>query len=390
MFTLLHDHRYRLLWLASSAANIARWMDTAALGWLVIELTNRPQLLGLAVVARFAPTMVFGIFAGALADRFHPGKIFSAIQSANLASALALALLFGTAWAVDGPVKRVVLYAFAGPQRVTSAVSLESLSMLGSKMVGPLVAGVLLSRGGAAGYYTVLAGVYVVGLLLTVRLYPHVSPVSPKMEWQSLAGSIVAGLRDAWRHPTIRTLLLITLVFNALVMPYQQMLPVLARNVLGLGPEQFGLLFTLDGLGALVAAVVIGSRRTSVPYRRWFAMAATFTAAFVVALALSRRFALALLIQFMLGTVESTFGMMQGSILLLTAPAGARGRMQGILSTCIGTMPLGALALGFTIGQFGVAAAIAGHAALGLLLMLPLAVERRAQVSRTPAEGRQA
>ncbi len=384
----LREPSFRILWLAGFCVNVGRWLDFLVLGWLVLELTDSPFLVGLAAFCRQAPMMALGLFAGVLADRINRGRLMIAVQVVNLGSALVLALLFGlgrgelwhllvleivigAAWAVDFPSRRTVLYTLVGPGRLANAFSLESVSMQGTKMIGPLLGGVLLTSVGPVGGYVVLATLYLIALCLVVALNRRERlPVAGATE--SVLASLVSGLREVRARPTILAVLAITVLMNMLIFPYQQMLPVFARDVLAVGPVLLGVLVAADGLGALLGALAVAARRGFTGHRQVFAGGSLVAATLVIALALSPWFLITLPLQFVIGIAESGFGTMQSTLILLDAPERARGRVMGILSTCIGTQPLGTLWLGFASSQIGAPVATAASAALGLALLLPL------------------
>ena len=396
----LHDSHYRLLWLAGFFVNTARWLDFLVLGWVALELTNSPLMVGLAAFCRSAPMMALGLFAGLLADRFHRGRLLVLVQMLNLIAACALALLFGTgiggfwhligldlvlgvAWAIDFPSRRTVLYTLVGPGRLANAVSLESASMQGTKMIGPLAGGVLLAWVGPSGCYLALAALFLGALLLVLALTRRVRLASASVA-ESVVASVVTGFREVCARPTIVAVLAITIVMNVLVFPYQQMLPVFARDVLVVGPELLGLLIAADGLGALTGALVVASRRSLTGHRRIFAGGSLLAATLVVGLALSPWYFVSLPLQFVIGIAESGFGTMQSTLILLDAPERARGRVMGILSVCIGTQPLGSLWTGFATSHVGAPTATA----LGALFALALIAAMCARIAVTPARDR--
>jgi MFS family permease len=403
MFHAFTDPRYRLLWLAGLCVNVARWMDTLVLGWLVLELTGSPFLVGVAAFCRMAPMMVLGLFAGVLVDRFNRARLMILVQALNLACAVALALLFGSgsgsywhllaiealfgiSWVIDFPNRRTLLYTLVGPGRLANAISLETLSMQGSKIAGPVLGGVMLANLGPAPCYVVLAGLYVAALLLLSLLGRRVTfPATATSE--SVIASLRAGVRDVWAQPAILAVLGITVLMNMLVFPYQQMLPVFARDVLMVGPELLGLLLAADGLGALAGSLWVASRRSFSAHRQVFAAGSLAAATLIICLSFSPWYLLALPIQFLIGIGESGFGTMQSTIILLAAPERVRGRAMGILSACIGTQPLGTLWLGYAAGQFGAPLATATCAALGLILMLPVALKMMATASARPLQA---
>ncbi|MDP8924021.1 MAG: MFS transporter [Chloroflexota bacterium] len=395
----LHEPRFRRLWLAGLFVNVGRWLDFLVLGWLAYSLTGSPFMVGLAAFCRFAPMIVLGLFAGLLIDRFHRGRLIVGVQCVNLVVALMLALLFGAgvgelwhlivletvlgiAWAVDFPSRRAVLFTLVGSKRVTNAVSLESVSMQGTKIIGPLLGGVLLARIGPAAAYLILALLYGAALFLTVTLVRRVALPAPGGTGESIVGSLASGFAEARSQPAILGVLLITVWMNFLVFPYQQIMPVFARDVLHVGPEQLGLLVAAGGFGTLVAALWIAARRDFTAHRQVFVGGSMLSGVMVVLQAFSPGYELSLLIQFVIGLGDAGFGTMQSTIILLSAHERARGRVLGILSVCIGTNPLGALWLGLATTYIGAPAAFGAGAALALLLMAPVATRMVAGAQR--------
>lgn len=395
----LQDAHFRRLWLAGLCVNVGRWIDFLVLGWLVLEITGSPFMVGLAAFFRFAPMIVVGLFAGVLIDRLPRGRVLVAVQASNLSVALLLAILFGTghgslwvlialetvmgiAWAIDFPSRRTVLFTLVGTRRVTNAVSLESVSMQGTKIVGPVLGGVMLAQLGAAWCYLLLAGLYVVALVLTTSLVRRVSlPVGPRVDESILAG-LATGFREAREQPAIRGVLIITIIMNGLVFPYQQIMPVFARNVLDVGPELLGLLVAAGGVGNLVGALWTAGRRDFKAHRQVFVAGSMMAAVLVLVQSFSPSYLTALPIQFAIGIGESGFSTMQSTIVLLAAHERTRGRVLGILSVCIGTNPIGALGVGLISTFVGAQVAFGMSAALALVLMAPTGLRLVSEGSR--------
>jgi predicted MFS family arabinose efflux permease len=288
----------------------------------------------------------------------------------------------GVMWAIDFPVRRTVLVTLVGSQRVTNAVSLESLASQGSKMIGPVLAGLLLASVGPIGCYALLVGLYAAALGLVGDLARHVALPAPGRGEPLLAGA-AAGVREALAHPGIRSVLAITVIMNSLVFPYQHILAVFARDVLATGPERLGVLVAADGCGALIGALIIAGWRGLTAHGLIFIGASLGTATLVLGFALSPWYALSLGLVFLIGAADSGFGSMQSTIVLLAAPEHARGRIMGILLACIGTGPLGALWIGFFAGRVGAPTAAAVGAVTAVVLMLTLPVASR-MLTRDP------
>jgi MFS family permease len=365
-------------------------MDLVTLGWLALELTGSAFMVGLAAFARTAPLMVVGPFGGVIADRVPRGRVLLAAQAAGAATAVALAgifasgaggyaalatleIVFGCVWALDFPARRTALYTILGPDRVAQAVSLETVSMQLAKMVGPVAAGLVLARLGPATCFATMAGVYATGLLVSVRLGgrlggPHERPAV------SVIASLRVGLEAAWSRPTVRAVLLATIAMNVLYFPYQHMLPVVARDVLVVGPTALGALVAADGCGALLGALVIASRYGDlVRQRTLFAAAIVISPVLLTVMAGSSWLPASVALLVVMGAAESSFATMQSTLVLLSAPEDTRGGTMGILSACIGTQPVGTLAIGLLAATVGVSAAFTANALVALAVIVPLA-----------------
>jgi predicted MFS family arabinose efflux permease len=182
------------------------------------------------------------------------------------------------------------------------------------------------------------------------------------------------GLQAAWASPTVRAVLLVTIAMNTLFFPYQPMLPVFARDVLAVGPVALGALVAADGFGALLGALAIAARRGRRAHRTIFGTAVLVAPVLLVALAGLRWFPACILLMVVIGVAESGFATMQSTLVLLSAPERVRGGAMGILSACIGTQPLGTLAIGLLAASVGAPLAFAVNAAAALLVIVPLAV----------------
>ena len=388
MVGVFREPSFRRLWASGLCVNAARSMDLVALGWLALQLTGSPFMVGLAAFARAAPLMVVGPFTGIVADRVPRGRILFVAQSTGVLTALALAVtfasgaggywplvalevVFGLVWALDFPARRTALYALLGAPQVAQAVSLETVSMQLAKMVGPLAAGICLARLGPAACFALMAVVYGAGLVFSSGLGRQLGgPGAPAPG----AASMRAGLRVAWSTPTVRAVLLVTIAMNTLFFPYQHMLPVFARDVLALGPAGLGALVAADGGGALLGALAIASRHGQFGHRVLFGAAVLVAPVLLVALSGARWLPLCVALLVVMGVAESGFAAMQSTLVLLSAPERARGGAMGILSACIGTQPLGTLAIGLLAASFGAPVAFAVNAAAALVVIVPLAV----------------
>ena len=387
--TVLNDADYRRLWVSGLCFNVTRWMDLVAVGWLALQLTGSPFMVGVAAFARSAPLMILGPIAGIVADRVSRGHLILITQAGGAVAAVTLAtlfatghgdywflvaveLVFGALWSLDFPARRTVLFSLLGASRVAQAVSLETVSMQLAKMAGPLVAGVCLARLGATSCYVVMSVVALTGVFVSLGLRHRIETPAPART-ASLRETLGHGLRAAWYSPIARAVLLVTIAINMLLFPYQHMLAVFAQNVLAGGPGTLGALVAADGVGALLGALAIAAFHGRLAHARLFASAVLIAPLILIAFAASRTLALSLALMFLIGVVESGFAAMQSTLVLLSAPAHARGGAMGILSACIGTQPIGTLAIGALAGSIGAPGAFAVHAVAAFAVIAPIA-----------------
>ena len=365
-------------------------MDLITLGWLALQLTGSPFMVALAAFARSAPMMLVGPFGGIIADRTPRGRVLAATQSVGAATALVLAILFashlggygvlvaleivfGALWAVDFPARRTALYTILGAGRVAQAVSIETVSMQIAKMIGPLAAGICLAGIGPVACFTLMAALYGMGLLASAPLRGRLGGASSGAPG-SIGESLRAGLEAAWTLPTVRTVLLATIAMNTLFFTYQHMLPVFARDVLRVGPAGLGLLVAADGLGALVFAFMIATGRGFFADRTLFAVAIVAGPVLLVALSGLSWLPGCLALLVVMGAAESSFAAMQSTLVIVNAPERVRGGVMGILSACIGTQPIGTLAIGLVTAGIGVSLAFTANALVSLAALVPLAI----------------
>ena len=387
---ILREHAYRRLWISGFCINTARWMDLVVLGWIALQITGSPFMVGLAVFVRSAPMIALGPFAGVVADRLHRGRVLLFTQSLGIATALALSLLFATGhggywplvglemlfgvlWALDFPSRRTALYSLVGAGRVATAISLETVSMQLAKMIGPVLAGVGLAKIGPVACFGAMAVLYAMGLSVSLGLGSRIGG-TVRRATTSVTASLGAGVLAAWQEPTVRAVLVITVLMNVLLFPYQHMLAVFSRDVLGAGPEWLGALVAADGLGSLLGALTIASRRGFVAHRRLFVSAVLVAPLLLIAFTGARWRWVCVGLLVVIGFAESGFATMQSTLVLLAAPEERRGGAMGILSACIGTQPLGTLWLGFLATGIGVAPAMAVNSLLAFLAIAPVAV----------------
>jgi MFS family permease len=372
------------VWTGSMFWYSARWMDLFVLQWQVLVMTDSAFQVSLVGFYRMAPMFAFGLLTGVMADRFDRRTVLLAAQLWNAVASAGIGLLIltgslalwhlavlvtalGFSWALDLPSRRSYIYDMIGPRRVVNAMALDHVGMDGAKMLGPILGGLLWPVIGAGGCLLVLAAGYLVNFCLYLGLPP--APPLRAAGTGSVLRNLGEGLNYVWRSPVVRGVVVVTLVMNLLGFPYQHMVPVIAKRVLGLGPQLTGLLLAADGLGAFSASLVVASRRHVRRKGRLFTSGAVLLMTAVMLFSFSGWYLLSFALLFLAGVGIACFATMQSSLVLTSASDAMRGRAMGVLMLAIGFGPLGALQIGVVASAVGASMAVAVSAGAGVLVL---------------------
>ena len=389
-FDAFHNPGYRLLWPAYLFANISRWMQLTMLAWLVLELTDSPLRVALVGFSGMSPMLFLGMVGGVLADRVDRRRLILASQVASLLAAVAMAavlllgvehywhaylvmMVSGIGWALDMPSRRALLPDLMGRSGVTNAVALDSVAMHCSLLLGPMLAGTLISLVDVSGGYLVVTSFYLAAVLLirAVKL-----PGPPKRYGQpaNIVGNLIEGFRYVRGNNVLLATVWVTVFMNLLMFPYVQMVPVIAKETLEVGPGLMGVLMGASGFGALLGAVLIASRGGITHHGRFYLGGSLLALVALMAFSLSTWYTVSLPILVILGLGTAGFGTMQATITMLVSSEEMRGRALGVISLAIGVGPLGAVITGAVASAYGAPFAIGLNAAIGLALLVTVGV----------------
>jgi MFS family permease len=275
---VLRHRNFRLFLIGQTLSLIGTWMQTMAQGWLALELTNSAFLVGLVATASSIPILLFTMPAGAIVDRSDKLKIVRLAQVAFLVEAstlwaltathritieslLALAFLGGLIASIEIPARQAMMIDLVGRDDLPDAIALNSSGFNLARVVGPAIAAAVIARLGiawcfflnAASFVAVLAGLFM------MRLPPFVPQRNRTSPWQG----VVQVLRYIRRTREVRSLMLMVTVYSILGAPVLALMPVVAREMFGLGAGGYGLLLSFLGIGGLTGALglaAIGER----------------------------------------------------------------------------------------------------------------------------------
>ena len=374
------------------------------LSWFVLDRTDSAFSVGLVGFFGMVPFLVLGIFGGYLADVLDRKLLIAVTQFLNLISAVIMCVLLsldiveywyayiaiiipGLGWSLDMPSRRSLIMDIMGPQGLTNGVALDSVGMHISKMIGPALAGALIAFTGVQGSYILLSVVMAVGCLLFLKVS---QPDRPNQIAKSkisggttsdLAGSserklmrevfsnLAEGFKYAFSSQTIVAVIVITVFMNLLLFPYMQMVTVVSKNILFVGPLLMGILMASDGLGALVGSTLIASRNKMVYHGRIYLYGSILSLIALMVFSMSSWYLVSLPLLLILGIGTSGFGTMQSAIVLLVSRPELRGRALGVVTLAIGAGPIGSLVVGAVSEWIGPANALLFNSIIGLVLV---------------------
>jgi predicted MFS family arabinose efflux permease len=384
----LRHRDFRVFFAGQAVALVGSWMQQVAQAWLVLSLTNSPLRLGLVGSLNFLPILLFALVGGAVADRLPKRRLLVmtqtllGCQTLTLAALIVtgrvrywhvcvLALVWGIANTVDLPVRQAFVVELAGRADVTSAVALNSAAFNLARIVGPAAAGLLIARAGVAPAYFINASAFVVVIVTLLFVRARGAP-APRPIDTTLGHEIREGVAYALRTRRIVILLAILFVISITVFNFSIYVPLLARQVLGRGPEGFGLLMASVGVGAVGGALTLGALRA--PSLPLLFVTGFLSCVGLVIMSVVHRFDVAAIALFALGWISVMVVAGCQVALQLAAPDRLRGRIMS-LHTFIygGVFPFGAFTVGSISERWGVSSAygiagVFGLSALSLVL----------------------
>jgi MFS family permease len=380
-FRSLGIRNFRLFFSGQLVSQIGNWLTLIAQTLLVLELTGSGVALGLLAAAQFGPVLLFGAFAGLVADRSDKRKLLIAVQTFAMAQSFALgALAFmdsppvwaiyvvaafgGLATAFDNPARRSFVVEMVPETEVTNAVSLNSALMTGSRVIGPALGGLLVTTVGFGWAFWIDGLTYLAVIAGLRRIDPAVLRAAPVQARGK--GQVRAGLRYALSVPELRVPLIMMAVIGTLAFNFQTVLPLLVTRDLGGSTLTFSLLMSVVSLGSLAGALA-AARRQDLSVQLVSLAAAAFGASMLV-LATVPNQPLAFVVGVALGITSITFMTTSTAIVQLRSNPTMRGRVLALQAIVfLGSTPIGGPIVGAISERFGAryALVLGGLAALG-------------------------
>ncbi len=386
----LRHRQFRLLWFGHSFTSMAFWMDQVARGWLIYELTDSALQLGLVRGVQAIPTLLLSPVAGTAADRYSRKLQILVAQGIDGLMFVALALLIFTGeiqpWHVyatafgmaivqpfQQPARAAMIADVVPLSHLTNAIGLNSIIFNVARSTGPALAGVLIATFGTGGAYATQAVFYALATIWTVRLRPvESSSRGHSGHGVSFGQSIIEGWKFSWKNETVRTALLVVMFASLFIAPFVTLLPIFARDILGVGATGQGLLLTAMGVGALVTAVIIAFFGDRMPRGIYMLGGVALFGLSVVAFAASPWFQLSMALMVIVGFANVCSHALVQTVIQTYSPSEFRGRAIAVFHMSNVVMTLGSMLIGALATLWGAQWAMAWMGAAGALAMLAL------------------
>jgi len=376
---------YRWLLASNITFFLALHGQAVVRSWLTFELTGSKLALGQVAAAVAIPMLLMAPFGGVIADRMARRGLIHAAQAAVLASELTLlwllvterlqfwhllcgTVVMGLAFPVNLPARAALTVTIIGREGLTSAMAIAMGAMSATRVLGPLVSGILIDLVGVEGAYAFGAMLYLLAMLLLLGVPADRAPAAPAGGRGSVFADMGEGFRYLFGNRVMRVLLPFSLVPLFLAMPAQQLMVVFAEDIWNVGSSGFGVLQGMSGVGGVAGAILVA--RTKSTRRLPTMMISGLGFAVLLALfALSPWFWPAVVLVMLGFTAAAVFGTLNNSAIQLLIPDNVRGRISSIMMMSVSLPLLGTLPVGALADHVGAPTAVAGACTVCVLVL---------------------
>ena len=395
-FSSMHVSRnFRLFFVGQPISVTGTWVNWTAGAVLVLKLTDSGIALGIEAALLFLPVLLFGVWAGSVADRFDKRRILvwsnagyavlAAVQFALVATdvveiwmVFVIAFLTGLILAIEPPTRQSFYVELVGEEHITNAISLNSAVFTGTRILGGLIAGTMIDTFGLWSPF-LLDAVSYVGVIVAL-LAMRIDELYPQRKAEQEPGLVRAGLRYVWSSQALRVPLVVMALVYLFTFNFSVLIPLQAhRTYRGSGME-LGWLYAALGLGAFLGAIAMANRQTQPTLRRL----AGFSVAFGLFLAIAAwapTFALGLIAMVPVGYASMLFAITANSTLQRFTRADMRGRVMALYTTIfLGSSAIGGPIAGWVAEVWGVPEALAASGGVAIAAGL-IALRARASAS---------
>ena len=273
VFKAFHYRDFRLMWFGACTSSIGTWMQIVAQGWLIYRLSHSAFLLALDQFLGGIPIFLFSLIGGVVADRVERRKILLGSQYVQMFSATVLTILVATglvhvwqilclsfisgfAQAFGGPAYPALIPTLVEKEDMPNAIALNSIQFNVAVMIGPALAGQALAKFGEKWCFGLNAFSFLAPIMSLSIITTRFLPVKTT---ESMFSSLKQGIRFTRQLPSMEALIVLAFCMTALGMPMRTYIPVFVKDIFHRGPETYGNLLALMGLGSILGSLTIAS-----------------------------------------------------------------------------------------------------------------------------------
>lgn len=393
-FPALTHKNFRYFWTGQCISLLGTWMQRTAQQWLVYSITKSPLLLGILGVFQFLPALLFSLFAGVIIDRFPKKNILIITQSIQMIQSLILAflvcsgyvrywhiLLLGTILGFvntfDMPTRQSFFIELVGKKDLVNAIALNSTIVNLARIVGPALAGLIMTCLGAAGCFFINGISFIAVIIGLFKIKTNNTRLISKK------GNIISDVKDGLRY-IISSEILLTAVLAMFIVGIFDMntdviIPVFAKEVLHKEASGYSILMAAMGVGSLISALMIATKSRKKSHKRALFGSAIFLSIALMAVGFIHNYFISIVLMGITGFFNLKFMNTVNSSIQLNTSDEYRGRAMSVYSLMLfGTGPFGNLFAGGVTEKFGANMGFfsGGVAAIILLAVTPLFVKR--------------
>ena len=378
---LLANPHYLRLWFAGGVGNAMRWLELLVAGIFTYNATHSAFLVAVVTVARSLPMLFVGPIAGLVGEALNRKRILLTqllvmAGSSGVLCALVLSgwlqvwhvamagIVSGIVWAAEMAVRRRMIGEVVASDQVVAAVAFDSLTNSVARVLGPLAGGAAFQSLGLGGAYFLSAALYLAACFVVGGLGFQQQPRPLRLH--RLTADLAEGLAVARAHPAIFGVVLVSIVMNIFGFSYSALIAPIGLAGYRVSPTLVGALAAAEPIGAIATGAALSAGWLQLDGSRAMLRGSLLFLVGVVGMTLSPWYGLAFALLLAGGLGTAAFSNMQTTLILVEAPAAMRSRVMGIVTMCIGTGPLGVLAVGLLSEWLGPAPAILTMACFGL------------------------
>jgi MFS family permease len=367
VFKAFHYRDFRLMWVGACTSSIGTWMQIVAQGWLIYRLSHSSFLLGLDQFLAGLPIFLFSLIGGVVADRIERRKILLVSQYIQMTSAgiltalvatgvvhvweiLCLSFLSGLAQAFGGPAYQALIPTLVDREDMPNAIALNSIQFNLAVTVGPALAGVTLAKLGEKWCFGLNALSFLAPVVSLSMIRARFLPEKSK---ESMFKSLMQGIHFIWHQGAMVALIILAFAMTFLSMPMRTYFPVFVKDIFHRGPETYGNLLSLMGVGSICGSLGVASLGNISNKGRFALLMLICLGAGIAGFSLSRFLPVSYIMLILVGSSMMAVFATVTSLVQLNITNEMRGRVMSVYNFAFrGGMPIGNLVSGWLVPAY--------------------------------------